>query len=532
MGVLATGEVSLFEGFRLDRRGLFLLDEHGVFVPVAIGSRALDVLGVLVEGHGDLVLKDEIMAAVWPGTVVEDNNLTVQIAALRRALDRGRSERSCIQTVARRGYRFVATVTRRLADADPDTATGSRGGVRQLPRLSIVVLPFTNLSNDPDQEYFADGITDDLTTDLSRISSSFVIAGGTALTYKSRIVDAKQVGRELDVRYLLEGTVRRSGNRVRVNVQLIDTETDTHLWAERFDGDTSDLFVLQDEITSRIAVALDLELIGAEAARTADHPDVMDYILRGRAAYLRGPSRDNHAAAVSLFEHALALDRQSVEARSWLATALAQRTISQMTDSAAADVACAEGLVTQALAASPRSPIAHFAKGHVLRAQLRYEEAIPEYETVIAFNRNWAFAIYALGQCKHLTGSIEEAIALVERAIRLSPRDPFIANWYTFLGRMHLLLSRVAEAILWLEKARSANPGLASAHAPLAAAYALKGESRRATVELAEARRLGDSRYQSIAQLKAAANFGVTTIHALYEATLFAGLRKAGMPEE
>ena len=233
-----------------------------------------------------------------------------------------------------------------------------------------------------------------------------------------------------------------------------------------------------------------------------------------------------------MFGHALALDSQSVEAQSWLATALAQRTISQMTDSAAADIARAEGLIAQALAASPRSPLAHFAKGHVLRAQLRYAEAIPEYETAIAFNRNWAFAIYALGQCKHLTGSIEEAISLVERAIRFSPRDPFIANWYTFVGRMHLLQSRTDEAILWLEKARSANPGLAAAHAPLAAAYALKGESRRAAVELAGARRLGDSRYLSIAHLKAAANFGVPTIHALYEATLFAGLRKAGMPTD
>ena len=152
------------------------------------------------------------------------------------------------------------------------------------PRLSIVVLPFANLSNDPEQQYFADGITEDLTTDLSRIADMFVISRNTAFTYRNKPVDTKQIGRELGVRYVLEGSVRRSGNQVRVNAQLIDAETDAHLWAERFDRDTGDLFALQNEITSRIAIALNLELIAAEAARPTEHPDALDYILRGRAA--------------------------------------------------------------------------------------------------------------------------------------------------------------------------------------------------------------------------------------------------------
>ena len=157
------------------------------------------------------------------------------------------------------------------------------------PRLSIVVLPFANLSNDPEQQYFADGITEDLTTDLSRIADMFVISRNTAFTYRNKPVDTKQIGRELGVRYVLEGSVRRSGNQVRVNAQLIDAETDAHLWAERFDRDTGDLFALQDEITSRIAVALNLELVGAEAARPTEHPDALDYILRGRAARSKPP---------------------------------------------------------------------------------------------------------------------------------------------------------------------------------------------------------------------------------------------------
>jgi TolB-like protein len=292
------------------------------------------------------------------------------------------------------------------------------------PRLSIVVLPFANLSSDPDQQYFADGITEDLATDLSRLTNMFVISRNTAFTYRNKPVDTRQIGRELGVRYVLEGSVQRSGNRLRVAAQLIDAATDTHLWAERFDRDTGDLFALQNEITSQIANALKVELIAAEAARPTDNPDALDYILRGRAARLKPNSRNVYAEAISLFERALALDPRSVEARSLLADTLANRVKAGLTDSATTDIARAEALVGQALAASSRSATVHFAKGEILDAQQRFEEAIPAYETVIAFNRNWADAISSLGHCKLLTGSIEEAIPLMEQAIRLSPRDP------------------------------------------------------------------------------------------------------------
>jgi adenylate cyclase len=402
------------------------------------------------------------------------------------------------------------------------------------PRLSIVVLPFANLSNDPEQQYFADGVTEDLTTDLSRIADMFVISRNTSFTYRNKPVNAKQIGRELCVRYVLEGSVQRSGNQLRVTAQLIDAETDAHLWAERFDRDMGDLFELQNEITGRIAVALNAELIGAEAARPTANPDALDYILRGRAALAKPLSPNNFAEMISLFERALVLDPQSVVAQSYLAAVLTGRAMNGMGDSAAADIKRAEGIAAQALAASPRSPLAHFAKGMVLRAQNRYEEAIPEYETAIAFNRNWPLAITSLGWCKFLTGSIDEAIPLHEQAIRLSPRDILIGFWYRRIGVVHLLQSRTDEAIIWLEKARSANPALAApVHAELASAYALKGESERAAAELAEARRLTrDDRYSSIARVQAVGYFGVPKIRALYEATYFAGLRKAGLPEE
>jgi adenylate cyclase len=231
------------------------------------------------------------------------------------------------------------------------------------PRLSIVVLPLANLSNDPEQQYFADSVTEDLTTDLSRISHMLVISRNTAFTYRDKPVNAKQIGWELGVRYVLEGSVRRSGNQVRVTVQLIDAATDTHLWAQRFDRDMGDLFALQNDITRQIAIALNSELVVAEAARPTEHPDALDYILRGRAASNKVATPDNLTQAVAMFEHALALDPESVEAQSLLALTLAGRVLAGMTNTRAADIRRANDLIGQALAASPGSTPAHIAKG-------------------------------------------------------------------------------------------------------------------------------------------------------------------------
>ena len=535
MAAVASADISLFEDFRLDRRGgvLFRRDQQGVFVPLAVGRRALDILNVLVEQPGDLVSRDQIIEAVWPGRAVEDSNVNVQVATLRRILDRDREQGSCIQTVSGRGYRFVLPVGRWEDAAHTARHSIALPGGRPAPRLSIVVLPFTNLSGDRKQEYFADAVTDSLTTDLSRIQGSFVISCNTAFTYKGRRIGAKQIGAELGVRYVLEGSVQRSDKGVRVTAQLIDADTDSHVWAGRFEHDTGDLFALQEEITRQIAVTLQLELVGAEAARPTEHPEALDYILRGRAATMTPASRENRTDAISLFEQALALDPRSVAAQSYLATALSARILDHLSDTAAGDIERADGLAAQALAASPRSPLAHYAKGQVLRAQHRYAEAIVEYETAIAFDRNWVRAYALIAWCKLYTAPIEEAILLVEQAIRLSPRDPVIGIWYMLIGQAHLLQSRSDEAVFWLEKARSAIPAQPSVRALLACAYALRGQTEHAAVELAEARRLSlDGGYSSIARLKATGNYGLPSVRGLYEATYFNGLRKAGMPEE
>jgi TolB-like protein/DNA-binding winged helix-turn-helix (wHTH) protein len=599
MGGRGSADILLFEAFRLDRSsgGLFRVDQAGIPAPIPIGSRALDLLALLVERHGELVSKDAIMDAVWPGTAVEEGNLTVQISALRRILDQNRAHGSCIQTVAGRGYRFAAPVTcgepkaaagalscsdngsgrpvteddevqnpdasSRIVDLTPvseprarhppwgimTTVVGVLGLIATAtvtlswhspwsttahppPRLSIVVLPFANLGDDREQQYFVYGITEDLTTDLSRIADMFVISRNTAFTYKDKPVDAKQIARELGVRYVLEGSVRRSGDQVRINAQLVDADTDAQVWAERFDRDMGDLFTLQDEITRRIATALNLELLAAEAARLTDHPDALDYIFRGRAASAKGPSSENLAEAIGLFERALELDPRSVEAQSQLALTLIARVFDEMTDSPAADIKRAEGLIGQALAISPHSPTAHYAKGQVLRAQRRCEEAVPEYEIAIGSDRNQASSLAYLGWCKLSIGSIEETILLEEKAIRLSPRDPHIFNRYGAIGLVHLLQSHTEEAIVWFEKARTASPRSQYPHAWLAGAYALKGELDHAAAELAEARRLStDGRSFAIARLRNGP-FGVPTVRALYETTYFAGLRKAGLLEQ
>jgi adenylate cyclase len=400
------------------------------------------------------------------------------------------------------------------------------------PRLSIVVLPFANLNGNQEQQYFADAVTDDLTTDLSRINDVVVISRNTAFTYRDKPVNSQQIGRDLNVRYLLGGSVRRSGDRLRVNAHLIDTEADVQIWADRFDHEASDLFALQDAVTSRIAITLNLEMIGVEAARPTANPDALDYILQGRAALNRGSTPANFTAAIEFFESALRVDPDSVGALTFLAYALSGRVLEQIAESGDDDLRRAAPLIDEVLAAAPGNPMAHLVRGQVLRAEQRFDAAIPEYEAAIRLDRNSVAALASLGVCKLFTGAIDEAIPAQEQAIRLSPRDPRLPNWYWRIGMVHLLRSRIDEALVWLERARVANPRLAGPRAWLVAAYALRGELSRASAELADARRLsGDQRYASIAAHRAAQPFDAPPIQKLAEETFFAGLRKAGVPE-
>lgn len=502
---------------------------------IALEPQVFDLLVYLVRNRNRVVSKDNLIQGVWGGRAISDSALTTRLNAARRAIGDSGAAQRLIRTVHGVGLRFIGEVSEQAESAALVEASHAAMTPLVAPRLSIVVLPFGNLSDDLSQQYFADGITENLTTDLSRIPGMLVISRGTAFTYRNKPVETKQIGRDLGVRYVLEGSVQRSENRVRVTAQLIDAQTARHLWAERFVGDTGDLFALQDEITGRIAVTVSLELVAAEAARPPEHPDALDCILRGRAARLGPPTTENHTEAIRWFERALALAPHSVMAQSLLAIELTSRVLDSMSGTAGADLARAEVLAEQALAAASRNALSRFAKANVLRTQNRFEEAIPEYETVVALNRNWANAHSNLGWCRFLAGEIEALIPAQERAIRLSPRDPFIGMFYGRTGRAHLLQSRIDEAIVWFEKARNASSMHPMYRAFLASAYALKDDTERAAAELAKARRLvSDDRYSSIARSRPLVYSGWSApkIRALVEATFFAGLRKAGVPEE
>jgi adenylate cyclase len=536
MGALAQGSTFQFEGFHLDRRGLFRRDESGVLAPVAAGWRALDLLAILVERHGEVLSKAEIMAAVWPNRVVEDGNLTLQISALRRILDRGRSGISCIQTVARRGYRFSAAVTRIEAEASEISAAISPGSAGSLPRLSIVVLPFSSLSSHTDQEYFAESITDDLTTDLSRIAGSFVIACSTALTYKGKPVDVRQIGRELGVRYVLEGSVRQSGGRFWINVQVIDAETGGHVWAERFDTDRRSPAEAEDEITGRLARTLKLKLVEdvnrrIEQERAID-PDPHDLALRGWALFYRPRSVTTLQEAQEAFESALKRQPQSIDARIGLATVLVTALLEGWSSAPQQDQARVEQLLTEVFARGADDSMAHHAMGLLRRTQNRLKEARIEAERAVALDRHNSAALYQLGLAFLYLGHPEVAVPHVEKAIRLSPQDPLVSAMHYGLGQCRLLLHHLDQATELFERVRAASPEDCDVRLWLAGALGLKGDLEGASAELAEAKRLKP-------EIDSPARWGACEpwitnpeYRALREKTLNLGLRRAGFPEE
>ena len=340
--VIAERDDIFGDGVNVAARLEALAEPGGICVSRVVRDQIRDKLPYAFEDRGEQSVKNIVrpvrVYALRPETIAELPVAGAPVAVYRR-------RRSIVAPIvaASAAVLVIAVVAWWVWPATrspPSSAVAAATSIAQplvAPRLSIVVLPFANLSNDPDQQYFADGITEDLTTDLSRIADMLVISRTTAFTYRNKPIDTKQIGRELGVRYVLEGSVRRSGNQVRVNTQLIDADTDAHLWAERFDRDMGDLFALQNEITGRIGNTLNLELVGVEAARPTEHPDALDYVFRGRALFFgKSPSRDNSAEAISLFEHALALDPRSAEATTYLAGVLVNLVITDMTNSRAA----------------------------------------------------------------------------------------------------------------------------------------------------------------------------------------------------
>jgi TolB-like protein/Tfp pilus assembly protein PilF len=416
-----------------------------------------------------------------------------------------------------------------------DTKELTERGIPTAPRLSIVVLPFANLSNDPEQEYFADGISDDLTTDLSRISGGFVIARNTAFTYKGKSVDVKQIGRELGVRYVLEGSVRRVGDQIRVNVQLIDAENGSHLWADRFDTDRANLAEAENEITGRLARTLNLELLEdvgrrIERERPGDL-DAQDLIMRGRALFNRPYSAATLRDALLAYAQALEKDPESIEAKIGIASVLLTKMANAWSSAHEQDAARAEQLLLDALERNANNAWARATMGLLRRLQDRLTESRIEWETAIALDPNNVAALRQLGYTLMHLGDPEAAIPLIEKVIRLSPYDMGTPGAYQVLGLCYLLLGDLEQAIHFSKKSCAGNPRLYYTHTNLAAALALNGNLDEAEAALAEAIKLKPE-VSSLARVHASVPYTNPEYVTLIEKTVFVGLRLAGMPEE
>jgi adenylate cyclase len=398
----------------------------------------------------------------------------------------------------------------------------------QATHLSVVVLPFANLSGDPSQDYFADGVTENLTTELSRIRDSFVIARNTAFTYKGKSVDAKEIGKELGVRYVLEGSVQRDQNRVRVNAQLIDAESGAHLWADRFEDDMADLFKLQDQVVARLANSLGSELVRAEAKKSAHSkiPDAIDLTMRGWALTWQAreqPLRERESmldTARTLFEQALKIDPNDADALAGEAYTyhVAYFYGWKTTEDYEARVL---GQANRAIALAPDNMRAYWVKCEYLNTSRRASESLAAANTGLAINPNYAPLLAARGNAESSLGRFEQAKSDVQQAMRLSPRDPLIGMFHVILGDAELGLGHFDAAIEKYHNAIDTSYPVYFAYSNLAAAYALEGKMDEAKTALAEARGI----------------FPKLTIKWMIAHTpnlphVFEGLRKAGLPEE
>ena len=400
------------------------------------------------------------------------------------------------------------------------------------PRLSIVVLPFANLGGDREQEHFADGVTESLTTDLSRIRDSLVIGRNTAFTFKGKAVDLKQIGRELNVRYVLEGSVQRGGNRMRVNVQLIDAESGNHLWAERFDKPLADLFDMQDEIVARLAGALNTQLAAAEARRAeqAPNPNSMDLYFQGLAWYNKGRIPDHVAQARSFFDRALNADPDNVDALIGSARVNGTQGIFLFVNDPMAAFAAAEAKLTKALSSVPNHPRAHMHLGHVKILTKRAAEGIAECEHASALDRNLADAHAYIGYGKIHIGRAEDTEAHVSEALRLSPRDATAYTWMGIAGIAKNNLGLYEQAVAWFRRAVEANRNYPDAYFHLAPALAQLGRLDEARSAVKAGLALNPTYTISHARAARTARSADPTYLAQLE-PIFDGLRKAGLPE-
>lgn len=504
-------------------------------VAVPVGPQVFDLLVCLVQNRDRVVTKDDLLQAVWQGRIVSESTLTSHVNAARKAIGDTGAEQRLIRTITRKGLRFVGEVREMDASLPPLAAPSDpiREEAHRSSSLtdkpSIAVLAFQNLSGDPAQEYFVDGIVEDIITALSRMRWLFVIARNSTFTYKGRAVDLKQVGRELGVRYVLEGSVRKIANRVRITGQLIDAATGTHVWAERFDSTLDDIFELQDQMTVSIVGALAPHLERAEIGRAKRKPleslEAYDYYLRGLAS-AHDWSKAGVGEALRLVDKSVALDPSFAPAYGLGAWCYYWRRMNGWTtnqEHEVAEVIRLAGTLGE-LGNDDAAALSYcgLALGHVAS---KAEAGVVLADQALSLNPNLAAAWYASGALRLLYGDLHQAIEHLERAMRISPLDPLTFFTLSYTAIAHFFADRHGEAQQYAERACREQPHFATSLRIAAASHAATGRLEEARAYVAQALELDPD--MRISNLKSR----IAQLPADRFAKFAEALRKAGVPE-
>jgi TolB-like protein/Tfp pilus assembly protein PilF len=482
----------VFDGHALDteRRELFRGESQ-----VALQPQVFDLLVYLVQNRDHVVSKDDLIALVWGGRIVSDSTLTSRINAVRTAVGDSGKAQKLIRTAPRKGFRFIGEVTEQSGDAELAAAPAQPDQPsRQTPmpgRPAIAVLAFDNMSEDRDQEYFSDGISEDIITALSKVRWFFVIARNSSFMYKGKAVHIGQVAEELGVRYVVEGSVRRGGGRVRITAQLNDVATGSHIWAEHYDRDLTDVFAVQDEITDAIVAAIEPQIYAAESFRAKRKPpnslDAWDLVMRALSHYWR-VTRDDHVTAQLLLEKAIELDPDYGQALSVLATSRMFGVHLGWVDIATA-APLAERAALAAIQADSEDTWAHTALGSVYFSTRRLDDSLAEFELALRLNPNFSLAQGYYALALSYSGRWRDSYEAAQRAIRLSPRDPSLAIYHGIAAYAQFVGRNYTEAIARSREAIRQRGDLTGAYRVLTVAAGMAGQSEVAAAALQELRR-------------------------------------------
>jgi TolB-like protein/cytochrome c-type biogenesis protein CcmH/NrfG len=484
----------------------FLFDNHALDTDrrelrrgserIAVEPQVFDLLVYLVQNCDRVVSKDDLIASVWRGRIVSDSTLTSRINAVRKAVGDSGEDQKLIRTVARKGLRFIGAVHAKSNGREPAHAIGPPGEVRErscpalpLPdRPAVAVLPFVNMSGEAEQEYFSDGISEDIITALSKLRWFFVIARNYSFIYKGKAVHMKQVAEELGVRYVLEGSVRKGGDRVRITAQLNDVATGSHLWAERYDRELADVFAVQDEITEAIVAAIEPQLYAAENFRAQRKPpnslDAWDLVMRALSHYWRVTRQDNMVAQ-ALLEKATAIDPNYGQALGVLATSHIFSAHMGWADLSMVGP-IAERAALAAILIDSEDPWAHLALGCVYLHKRRFDDCLAEFELALRLNPSFSLAQGYHGLALSYCGRWEEGDVAARRALRLSPRDPFAAIYCGIAAYAQFVGGNYDEAIRLAREAIRQRGDFVGAHRVLTAAAGMAGQGDIAKVALQE----------------------------------------------